>query len=231
MKKIVSLFILSISVLVVMASCSKDDDQSPTVETIKKVQRVFAVNTNDGTQNEYRFQYNEDNTIKSIVKISNQISFTSLFEYEQNSMAAKITPSQGEVIDVKINYENSIITSFTIDDQELPIAYNATTETYEVIGSQLTLNETGDVVSLSGLVSLTYDETHKGAFYTIPSSTHQLIFLLFEETYLTTALSTKPVKSIDTGIDVLDFSNTYDNQGYIASAVSGSFSFEYHYFE
>lgn len=217
--------------LTFLSSCSKDNEETTTPEISKQVQRIFAVNTNNGTQNEYRFQYNEDNTIKSIVKISNQISFTALFEYEQNSMVVKITPSQGEVIDVIINYENGIITAFLINEQDLPISYNATTETYGVLGSQLSLNEVGDVVSLSGLVSLNYDQTHKGAFYTIPSSSHQLMFLLFEETYLTTALSTKPVKSIDTGIDILDFSNTYDSQGYITSAVSGSVSFEYQYFE
>lgn len=229
MKKIVSLFILSISVLVVMASCSKDDDQSPTVETIKKVQRVFAVNTNDGLQNEYRFQYNQDNTIKSIVKISNQISFTMQFEYTPNTITAKLFPSEGDDFEIIMSFENEILAQIKVNEQEFPVSFNPNTNTYGLLGGQLLIDD--DVVSFTSNFVIAYDSSNKGAFYDVSSQYQRLMVLILEETFLTTILSTKPVNSIDAGNDGFEFSNTYDDDGYILTATSGSVSFDYQYFE
>lgn len=231
MKKIVSLIILSISTLVALTSCSKDNDGSPTPETMKQLQRTFVVNTDNALQNEYRFQYNEDNTIKSIVKISNQISFTIQFEYTPNTIIANGSPSEGDDFEIIMSFENDILTNIKVNDQEFPVSYNANTRTYGVLGGELIIDEDGDILSFTSYSMIDYDTINKGAFYDVSSKYHQLMFFILEDNYLTTILSTKPVNSVDVGMDSYEFSNTYDSDGYILTATSGNVSFDYQYFE
>ncbi|UPQ78094.1 hypothetical protein M0M57_10715 [Flavobacterium azooxidireducens] len=214
-----------------LSSCSKDDDESATVEIIKKVQRVFAVNTDNALQNEYRFQYNEDNTIKSIVKVSNQISFTMQFEYTPNTISAKWFPSEGDDSEIIMSFENDILVHIKVNDQEFPVSFNANTNTYGLLGGQLLIDDDGDVVSFTSNFVIEYDSTNKGAFYDVSSQYQRLMVLILDETFLTTILSTKPVNSIEASINGFEFSNTYDSDGYILTANSGSVSFDYHYFE
>ena len=229
-----TLYLLAFCVFTILSfnSCSKDDDggdNPPTNETTKKLDRAYVVDTESNIENEYRFQYNEDNTIKSIVKISNQISFTMQFEYAANTITANASPSQGEDFEVVMTFDNNILNNFSVNNQDIPVSFDADTNSYEILGGELAIDEDGDALSFSSNFSIDYDTTHKGAFYDVPSSNQQLLFLLLDESYLTTILTTKPVNSIDAGVGGFDFSNTYDDQGYIETAVDESVSFEYQY--
>src|SRR5690606_16183103 len=164
-------------------------------------------------------------------KISNHISFTMQFEYTPNTIKANGSPSQGDDFEIIMSFENDILANIKVNEQEFPVSFNPNTSTYGLLGGQLLVDEDDDVISFTSNFIITYDLTNKGAFYDVPSQYHRLIFLILEETFLTTILSTKPVNSIDASINGFEFSNTYDNDGYILTATSGSVSFDYQYFE
>ena len=217
---------------VIFVGCSKDD--SPEETEIPPNEKFLNTITNVAGGIELSFEYNADKNVTRI-KLGEEGLF--IYGYDQNRIVS-MDVYLGESLNFTFTYDaNGYLNSFTKDDVITPVTYNAAQNFYLYAldnGDEETifLDNDGDAKKFvsydksenkTSTTSLLYaGGNYKGTFTNtnnpllatcIVKPTYNIVFILFN-------LSKKPIRTL-TGEGLLDFENTYDEQGFLKSSTSG----------
>lgn len=223
MKSKIFLFsILSFFVL----SCSSDDD-SPSEPQIPEEEKLI-----DNILSEelnYYFEYNPDKTIHSL-NISNFYLFEYVYENQQISSIQLL--ANGQILEYFLEYDNNgKISSFSLDDEIIPVTYNAAENYYlyqKPNGDEFTLflTDHGDAYRIihyeeeydeTRSVVYLYEENANGALtnsnnISIPT---MLIMGDMSFSYFFFPVSKKPVQTISYEAGNVTLENQLDEQNFI----------------
>lgn len=217
--------------LILFAGCSKDDNTSQEEAVIPENEKFLnIVNSGDGTETILSFEYNTDKNM-SRMKLGQDGLY--IFGYDNNRITS-LDAYLGGTINFTFSYDpEGHINAFTQDDVVTQVTYNAAHNFYlyaKENGDEETifLDDDGDAKKFvsydkfenkTSTTTVIYEDGDKKGTLTntnnpllascIAIPQYKILFLLYN-------ISKKPIKTL-AGDGILDFDNTFDEQGFLKS--------------
>src|SRR5690606_11489278 len=230
MKSIIS----KLCLLLLMASCSKDDDSANTDEPVEtkrypKIVEILTPNTSGELTPmlKYTYGFNADKKLTS-VEAEGFFGYENIyFTYGSNGMPKEIEVQNNQTTETfEFYYVENTLLGFSTNVQDYDIDYNSSNNTYTFIKNgcedSFTINNMNDVrryysIAPTGsdtLMEMTFDTSKKGVFYNVDIPLNFFTALVSDASTLLFT-SHVPLTEIHSDDGALDYQNEYDSDGFI----------------
>lgn len=231
-------YLLSLLAIVLLVSCSKDDDTNAIDDTMEtkrypKTVEILSPNTSGEltTMLKYTYGFNADKKITSI-EIEGFFGYENIyFNYGPNGLPNEIEVQNNQTTETfELYYTDSRLSGFSTNVQDYDINYNSANNTYAYVkdgfDDSFTLNDMNDIrryfsISPTGsnmLMEMTFDTTKKGVFYNVDLPLNFYAAIVSDASTLLFASHIPLLAITQTGETALNYQNTYDAEGFITES-------------
>lgn len=244
MKKSLTLFAFSLTILTIFTSCNKEDDQvnSDTIEQKYLSKIIYIENGNPDYTYEHNFIYNADKTLKEIIweyylNDSFNEMVTYRLNYDANNRINKVDIYSSESSNpdipetITISYDSN---GFVNQYNAFPVTYNEISKTYtiNINGNNrvYTFNELFDISQFENL-SFLFNSNQKGpGFNRTQQNDFMFITRIFMSDNLLLPMSKKPIVSKSNSFTTINYTNEFDEEGFLIKSVdNNNNSYEFNY--
>jgi len=231
MKKLYIIFIVSL----ILFSCSSDDNNTKADENGGNipVDQKLLQSVNPLSSDPMNIIYNQDKTVKRVT-LGNGTAGSLIFDFKyENGNIFQVTGiSGGESETIYFEHQNSIITSFKRENDDVVVAvtYNPATKTYAYNDDQeeivLKLTEDGDLEKFTNeqhaddnfLNLFVEDDSKFGPMHNANNVSPYLVMAFPGFTIFAAFLTKRPVEVASFNAGTLYFTNEYFSDGFLKKA-------------